>query len=166
MAIYMKFDGIDGQVTTKGYEKWIELESFQQNIQRDTKNPSGGGAGGSARKSSAPKISGITVTKLFDKASTKIIQEAVAGTFEKKAEIVWTTTSKNQTDTFLTVTLTDCGITSYDMGSRGGDGQSQPTEFITLNFSRIEWRATPLDNKGKQEVQGAFGYDLVTRQAV
>ena len=26
-AIYMKFDNIDGQVTTEGHEKWIELNS-------------------------------------------------------------------------------------------------------------------------------------------
>ncbi|WP_439579649.1 type VI secretion system tube protein Hcp, partial [Elioraea sp.] len=25
----MKYDGIDGNVTAKGYEKWIELNSFQ-----------------------------------------------------------------------------------------------------------------------------------------
>ena len=26
-AIYMNWEGIDGQVTTQGYEKWIELNS-------------------------------------------------------------------------------------------------------------------------------------------
>jgi hypothetical protein len=28
-AIYMRSDGIDGQVTTQGFDRWIELTSFQ-----------------------------------------------------------------------------------------------------------------------------------------
>jgi len=28
-AIYMRWDGIDGQVTTQGFDRWIELTSFQ-----------------------------------------------------------------------------------------------------------------------------------------
>ena len=34
MAIYMKFGSIDGAVTTKGFEKWIELNSFQWGVGR------------------------------------------------------------------------------------------------------------------------------------
>ena len=34
MAIYMKWDGIDGAVTTQGFEKWIELSSFQWGVGR------------------------------------------------------------------------------------------------------------------------------------
>ena len=33
-AIYMKWDGIGGQVTTQGFDKWIELNSFQFGIGR------------------------------------------------------------------------------------------------------------------------------------
>jgi len=31
-AIYMQWDGIDGEVTTKEHEKWIELNSAQPKI--------------------------------------------------------------------------------------------------------------------------------------
>ena len=34
MAIYMSWDGIDGAVSTKGFEKWIELNSFQWGVGR------------------------------------------------------------------------------------------------------------------------------------
>jgi hypothetical protein len=29
MPIFMHFEGIEGNVTAKGYEKWIEVNSFQ-----------------------------------------------------------------------------------------------------------------------------------------
>jgi len=29
MAIYMKIDGIDGDITAKGYDKWINVKALQ-----------------------------------------------------------------------------------------------------------------------------------------
>ena len=34
VAIYMKYGDIDGAVTTTGFEKWIELSSFQWGVGR------------------------------------------------------------------------------------------------------------------------------------
>ncbi len=34
MPIYLKYDGIDGDVTAEGHEKWIELNSFQWGVGR------------------------------------------------------------------------------------------------------------------------------------
>ena len=44
MAIYMKMDGIDGQVTTQGFDKWIELLSTSIGIHRHTTSGAGGKA--------------------------------------------------------------------------------------------------------------------------
>ena len=44
MPIFMHYDGIDGNVTAKGYEKWIEVQSFQfgsgRGISRSSKKTS------------------------------------------------------------------------------------------------------------------------------
>jgi type VI secretion system secreted protein Hcp len=154
MAIYMKYGDIDGQVTTEGFVKWIELESFQWGVQRATKPPQGGTM---MRESSNPTISEIQVTKLFDKASSKIIQHAMAGSFDPRANIAWTTTSKIKVETYLTVELDECGITSFETSS-GRD--NPPTETLSLNFRRIIFRTTLLNTKGQPEVSGAVGYDL------
>ena len=73
MAIYMKFGDVNGDVTTEGYKNWIELNSFQFGVSRAVSS----GAGGATRESSAPSISEIVVTKLFDSSSAKLYQELV-----------------------------------------------------------------------------------------
>jgi type VI secretion system secreted protein Hcp len=158
MAIYMKYGRIDGQVTTDAFAKWIELESFQWGVQRATKLPSGGM---SKRESSNPQISEITVTKLFDKSSVGIIQQAVAGAYDPKAQIVWTTTTKTKVETYLTVELESCAITSFETDSNGRSDSGPPRETLKLNFSRIMWRTSLLNSKGQQEISGTFGYDLM-----
>ena len=66
MPIFMHYDGIDGNVTAKGYEKWIEVQSFQFGSGRGISTPTGGSEN---REASAPSVSEVVVTKLMDKAS-------------------------------------------------------------------------------------------------
>ena len=60
MAIYMKWDGIDGAVTTQGFEKWIELNSFQWGVGRAIGTAARGAA---TREASEPNVSEIVITK-------------------------------------------------------------------------------------------------------
>ena len=157
MPIYMEFKGVEGDVTTKGYEKWIELNSFQYGVGRSVTS----GAGGKSRESSAPNISEIVVTKHFDKASAKLYQDSVAGTFDTKVVIKMNTTTKNATETFLTFELTDCGVSSYSLSS-GGDA---PMESLSLNFLKIMVTPTPLDKSGQIKKGDVVSYDLLEMKA-
>ena len=153
----MKFGSIDGDVTTQGYKNWIELNSFQYGVARGVSS----GAGGATRESSAPSISEIVVTKHFDKASAKLYQDSVAGTFDTKVEIKMNTTTKNATETFLTFELTDCGVSSYSLSS-GGDA---PMESLSLNFVKIMVTPTPLDKSGQIKKGDVVSYDLLAMKA-
>jgi type VI secretion system secreted protein Hcp len=157
MAIYMKFGDIDGQVTTTGFEKWIELNSFQFGIGRGVSS----GAGGANREGSNPSISEIVVTKANDVSSPGLYQDSVAGTFNSKVEIKLTTTTKNKVDTYLAYELTDCGLSGFSLSS-GGD---QPMESMSLNFSKIMMTPTPLDKDGNQVKGAVVTYDLKTMEA-
>jgi type VI secretion system secreted protein Hcp len=158
MPIYMKFDGIDGSVTTAGHEKWIELHSCSVGISRHTTTSHGG----RAREGAHPEISEIHITKQFDAATPKILQEAVAGTFEKKAQLVWSTTTKNKVETYLKIELQDCGITSYQKSS-GPD--AVPMESLSLNFTKITFTPSPLDDKGSPQKGAVVTYDLRAMKA-
>lgn len=153
----MEFKGIEGDVTTQGYEKWIELNSFQYGVGRAVSS----GSGGNTRESSAPNISEIVVTKHFDKSSAKLYQDSVAGTFDTKVEIKMNTTTKNKTETFLTFELSDCGVSSYSLSS-GGDA---PMESLSLNFIKIMVTPTPLDKSGQIKKGDVVSYDLLAMKA-
>ena len=153
MAIYMKFGSITGQVTTEGFKEWIELLSFQFGAGRGV----GTGAGGKQREGTAPSISEIAISKVYDKASPGLYQDALAGAFDTKVEIKLTQTTKNKTDTYLSYELSQCGISGYSVGP-GGDN---PTESISLNFTKIMVTPSPLDDKGVPQKGAVVTYDLL-----
>jgi type VI secretion system secreted protein Hcp len=76
VAIYMNWDKVPGGVTTKGFEKWIELTSFQWGVGRGIGSAMGGATG---RESSIPSVSEIVVTKLMDSSSPGLWTDSVVG---------------------------------------------------------------------------------------
>ena len=157
MALYVKIDGIDGQVTTEGHEKWIEVHSVQYGVSRQTYT----GAAGANREGSHPTISDITISKVFDVASSGLYRDSVAGAFDKKVLIHFTATTKDKTETYLELELTDCGVSGYSVSS-GGD---QPMESLSLNFSKIMYTPSPLDTKGTPKKGAVVTYDLLKMKA-
>jgi type VI secretion system secreted protein Hcp len=158
VAIYMKWDGIDGAVTTKGYEKWIELNSFQMGVGRAIGTAARGAA---TREASEPSISEVVVTKRLDKSSTKLFQDAVAGDLSKTVKIAFTTTTKDKVEHYLKYELEKCGLSGYSLSS-GGDA---PMENLSLNFTKIMMTYTERDEK----VSGSpdtTGYDLTQMSKV
>ena len=158
VAIYMKYGDVDGAVTTTGFEKWIELSSFQWGVGRAIGTAARGAA---TREASEPSISEIVVTKRLDKASTKLFMDAVAGDLSATVKFKFTTTTKDKIDTFLAYELTNCGLSGYSISS-GGDA---PTESLSLNFTKVMFTYTERDPK----VAGSpdtVGYDLLTMAKV
>lgn len=157
MAIYMKFGDVNGDVTTEGFAKWIELDSFQFGDSRGVSS----GAGGATRESSAPSVSEIVITKHFDSSSPKLFQDSLAGDFDSKVVIKMTTTTKNKVETFLTYELTDCGVSSYSISSSG----DAPVESLSLNFVKVMLTPTPLDKSGQIKKGDVVSYDLLAMKS-
>ncbi len=155
MAIYMKWDGIDGAVTTKEHEKWIELNSFQFGVGRAIGTAARGAA---TREASEPHISEITISKRLDKASTKLFMDAVAGDLSSTVKFKFTTTTKDKVDTYLAFELTNCGVSGHSMSA---DSEGAPVESLSLNFTKIMFTYTERDPKiaGSPDT---VGYDLLT----
>jgi type VI secretion system secreted protein Hcp len=154
----MKFGDIDGAVTTKGLEKWIECSSFQWGVGRAI----GSSARGlESREATEPSVSEVVVSKRMDKSSPKLFQDAVAGDLSVTVKFKFTTTTKDQVDTYLDFELDNTGISGYSVNS-GGD---MPTESLSLNFSKVIWSYSGKDAK----VSGSpdkVGWDLAQQAKV
>jgi type VI secretion system secreted protein Hcp len=152
MSIYMKWDGIDGAVTTSGLEKWIELNSFQMGVGRAIGTAA---RGSETREANEPSVSEVVITKRLDKSSTKLFMDAVAGDLSATVKFKFTTTTKDKVDTFLAFELTNCGLSGFSLSS-GGD---VPVESLSLNFTKILFTYTGRDAKiaGSPDT---VGYDL------
>ena len=83
MAIYMNWDGVPGDVTTQGYEKWIELTSFQWGVGRGIGSAMSGQA---SRESSIPSVSEIVVTKRMDFVIARAVDRLGSGRAQHDGE--------------------------------------------------------------------------------
>jgi type VI secretion system secreted protein Hcp len=154
----MNWDGVPGAVTTQGFEKWIELTSFQWGVGRGIGSAMSGQA---SRESSIPSISEVVVTKLMDSSSPGLWTDSVAGQLNTTVKIAFTTTSKGATTQFLNYELTNTGLSGYSLSS-GGD---MPTESLSLNFTKVVWSFTGTDPSvsGTPVTQG---YDLALAKTI
>jgi len=160
MAIYLKLDGIEGPVTTKGFEKQIEILSFSLGSSRMI----GTAARGSInREHSEPVLSEVTLSKNWDTSSAPLFQDAVAGTMDKKAILAFTTTSKGATEKFLEIELTNVGLSSYQLGGSGEGGP--PSESISLNFTKVQYTPYAIGVDGKATKGKVVTYDLTEMKA-
>lgn len=156
MPLYMKYGEIDGKVETAGYEKWIEVNSYQWSTGRAIASPTGKS---SDREATHPSVSEISVTKVMDVSSNKLLEQALGGDMNTKVQLAVCTTGKGQLMEFLRYTLFNTAVNSYSVAT-GGD---RPSESLSLNFTKIEIAYTSLN----MELDGSpskTNYDLATQK--
>jgi type VI secretion system secreted protein Hcp len=152
MPIYLKFPGIEGEVTAGGHENWIEINSLQWGVGRGIHTPTGSSA---KRESSAPSVSEVTCTKMCDKSTPKLFQEACVGQ-SKDVEIHITETGPDAIETFLVYKLTQSLISGFSTSSSG----DRPSESLSFNFTKIEMKYTPYDEAHMPQSPIPAGYDI------
>lgn len=154
MAIYMKIDGVSGNVTAKGHEKSTELKSvatgFSRNIQTKL------GVGGN-RESSAPNFQEMTITKLADSSSADLYQRALSGKAIPTVTINFCHTGDSLTP-HATHTLTNVIISGIDEVATSA--HATPLETLELNFTQIEKKFVSRDSSNKMQSPKSVGYKL------
>ncbi len=134
--MFIKIPDIDGEAQHSGEDGWIQVESLQWGFDRSINAPTSS----SARESSSPSVSEVTVTKLMDSTSTVLMFESCCGS-SKTVEIDLLTTASDGQQQFYMIELEKARITSYSMS---GDGE-QASESLSLNFEKINWKYQSTD---------------------
>jgi len=153
--IYAKFDGIDGEVTIEGFDKWIEFTSMQYGVGVGVESPSGGASGGK-RTASQPSFSEVTMTKPLDQTSMQMMQYCAKGDSFKTIEIAFIKSAGNVNERYLTVKMSNTLISGHSMSS-GGD---RPSESISLNYTQIDFQYHSQKMDADKSGQAKFGWDL------
>ncbi len=144
-AIVIEGDSLDQQ-----HLKEIVISSFSHGITVPISIPVGGG--GSAGK---PAFSDLNLAKLLDKASPLLYSYAAQGRRIATAVLSVRTSGASPFE-FYRITLTDVLISSVQT-SGGGD---VPSETLSLNFTKIEWRYVPKKADGSPDTPVVATWDL------
>lgn len=132
LDIFLKLTGIDGESTQAGYEKWIELESYDVGFDSGvvTRHASG------AIVTRKPGCSALGAVKGYDASSPHLMAAAMAGTHYTRVQIH----VARQTDrrvVFLKYELQDVVVSSLSNIASIYSSRNAPTESLALNFSSL-----------------------------
>jgi type VI secretion system secreted protein Hcp len=159
MPIFMKYDGIDGDVTTAGHVKWIEIHSFRWGTGRGLNNAS---ASGADREGSTPSVSEINITKDTDGATPNLLRASLGlkpADEGKKVNIDFCKTDTSQPEPYLQLTLTNCLVSGWSINSSG----DRPSESVSLNFTKVEFKNTAMGKANETGSPDTASYDMTTQ---
>jgi len=157
MAIFMKFGTKKGDVDTTQYKEWIMCHSFQFGSGRGIASAT---ASGQNRQGSHASVSEVTVTKSLDPASLHLWRDSLDGKLNTTVDFAFTRADESNSE-YLHVTLTDTGVSGFSLSS-GGD---RPSESISLNFAKIEFKDIKVGEDGVAATPFSVNYDLAKQKA-
>ena len=142
MALFIKFDGIDGECNDKDHKAWSDLLSFSWGLHK-----AGAGATGQTRRRGVATVEDVVCTKEYDKSSPKLSESVLSGKIFPKVEIHNTATYAENRATFLKYELKNVMVSSQSVSAAGG-GDAVPTESFSLNFEVVKQTYVEYDAKG------------------
>ena len=131
--MFLKIDDIKGESTDAAHEGEIEILSYKWGETSGKPHAGGGGAG-------KVSIQDMTITMAYEKSSPKLMQATNSGkSFE---EVILTVRKAGGAaaarEPFLTITMTDIVISSYQTGGSAAD-DTVPIDTVALNFAKIDF---------------------------
>jgi type VI secretion system secreted protein Hcp len=132
MGIYMKYGNITGDATQKGFEGWLNIDSFGWGLHRQFAKDQVGRAFN--REAAQANVKAITVTKDVDNASGALLEAASTASKGETCEIVFLRTG-NPGEVYLQFTLTDTLLQNLGLATGGSE---RPVETMELDFTKVE----------------------------
>jgi type VI secretion system secreted protein Hcp len=151
MPIYMNINGIEGESFSEGHQGWFDVFSFS--FGESNPRPTGGGNGGGAG-SGRVSMSDFQITKPCGKGSPLLMLACASGRHLPAVQFDITVSNSDHGDQILQrYVLNDCFITAFETS---GDGNSRPTESLSLNFTKIDMLERYTNADGTVQNQEVF----------
>jgi type VI secretion system secreted protein Hcp len=149
-AIFLKFDGVEGESTDSEHQGWIQIEGMAHHLAATIDRVAGTASGSHA--AGATEHGDFTFTKALDKASLAIMAQCCSGKSFPIVEIDIMASTSGDAATpnqrILGIILEQVYIADISYSDSAGN-PGRPSENISLNYRKITWTYSPYDNDGK-----------------
>jgi type VI secretion system secreted protein Hcp len=150
--MFLKLAGIAGSSTDDRHKGEIDLTSFAFALGRggDGTGTSGGVPG--AAPAAKGQLQTLRIDKIYDAASPKLLHAAATGQHIATGTLAFHRTSDDGDLTFLTYTLRDIQVTSYDQGGTDGDARDLGSleEEVGLTAAHVHVTEQTVDANGNK----------------
>ncbi len=145
MALFIKFDGVDGESKDKDHKCWSDVISVSSAIHKP-----GSGATGQTRRRGTATVEDVSVAMEFDKATLKLEEGICTGKVYPKVELHFTATYGEARETFLKYELKNVAVSSLSVDGHG-NADAVPTMMMSLNFEEMKKTYVEYDSAGKKK---------------
>lgn len=142
MAIFAKYDGVDGESADANHDKWIDVLSIDWGSSKP-----GGGATGQSRRRGGVIVEDMWLTMEYEKSTPKLLEKLNMGEVIPKVEIEQTANFGGSRATYLKYELKNVQVTAFDVNASGND-ESPPSVSIAMNFEEYKVTYTEYDGEG------------------
>ncbi len=156
MAIYIEYEGIEGNATAAGFEKHFKVESFSFSVGRGISMESGNM---SNRETTRPSLSEIVFTKVADNSCTALFKEAVTGSAGKKVTVKFVRTGTDNVTEYMSYELENCLVSNYSLS---GSAEGEPIETVCVSYAKLSVNYLDHDKTNAAGSPQRVGYDLET----
>jgi type VI secretion system secreted protein Hcp len=150
--MFLKVDTCDGESVVDGHKKSIDVMSWSWGMsQTGTMHTATGGGAGKVN------VHDISITKLTDAASPRLIQACCDGSHFAKVVLTCRKAGGKNPVEYLVLTLENVLISSY---TPGGVQSDRVTESLTLNFAKFKMAYTGQDQTGAKMAAKNAGWNI------
>jgi len=164
---YLQIDGIPGEATDDKHKDWIEVLSFDHEMEQPTSETRSSAGGATTGRT---KHGDFKFIKFIDKSSPKLYEAVSNGKHLKKAKLEVCRAGGSQLKfyevTLEEVVVSDVHVMTTDPAGTSGKTDALPVESVSLNYGKIEWTYTQqkrADGSGGGNVTAK--YDLTAGKA-
>ncbi len=155
MAVFAKYDGVDGESQDSNHDKWIDVLSIDWGMHKP-----GGGMTGQSRRRGAAVVEDVTLTLEYEKASPKLMEKCLKGEIIPKLEVEQTATYGGARATYLKYELKNVMVTSCQVNASGNDEAGPPTVVVGNNFEEVKVTYTEFDDTGSSKGNVEFEHKV------
>ena len=158
IEMFLKIPGVDGESTTKGHEKEIEIFSYSLGASNpsDVSRGTGSGAG-------KVDISSMNLVKQVDLASSKLFQQCCSGKHFDDGTLTVREAGGDSPVEYLTIKMKQVFVDSIQWA--GSQGSGKPSESVSLSFAQITFDYYSQTEKGGKGDKMQGGWNIKTNVA-
>jgi type VI secretion system Hcp family effector len=160
MAIFLKIDGVKGNVSIPQFKDWIQINELEFGGIHTPSTIKVGQA--MDRNTSYPTFGKISFTKHMDASSNAFFEAAHSGEVFKTLEFNYVSTG-NKPQVYGKVILNDVMVNSF--ADKHSDDLNRPLELIRVTYNKIERSVMPADEKNSLQAPMRSGYDIEQAKA-
>ena len=156
---FLKIDAIAGESQSRDHSGEIDVESWSWGESQVGLHSATGGAG-----AGKVQMQDFHFAMHMSKASPKLFLACASGQHIKFATLTGVRGGSEQPLNFMEWHVTDVLVSSYQTG--GSEGESLPTDQISMNFAKIEFEYVTQKADGTPGETIKAGWDLRLNQKV